>query len=168
MDLFGRRGKYMFPFILAAVVGGALVNKMTDYPSEIKNLRRQIPKEDRDAFMREYKNLSKENKTQFKQYLREANLTEASKVIGRDLSGYTVNAKGKARKIADASAPPAALTGSNVDNGLNERIKNILSSYQLESDPQLVSEAAKRYEKIAGYHEMNILDRTRKILDVAQ
>ena len=156
----------MFPFILAAVAGGALVKKMTDYPSEIKNLRRQIPKEDRDEFMREYKNLPKQSKTQFKQYLREANLAEASKLIGRDLSGYSVNAKTK--KTVAATAPLAASAEPNGDSGFNERIKNILSSYPLESDPQLVAEAAKRYEKIAGYNEMNIQDRTRKILDVSQ
>ena len=77
----------MLPFILAAVAGGMLAKNMTDYPAEIRKLRGQIPKDERDDFMRDYKSLPNETKTQFKQYLRDANMVEASKLIGKDLSG---------------------------------------------------------------------------------
>jgi hypothetical protein len=157
----------MLPFILAAIAGGAIVKSVTDYPSEIRNLRKQLPKEERDEFMKDYKSLPNETKTQFKQYLRDANMVEAGKLMGRDLSSYTANAKGKAVK-GDVAATQTPLAVENTDNGFNDRIKNILNSYQLDSDPQLVVEAAKRYDSIAGYNDMNIVDKTRKILDVSQ
>jgi len=156
----------MLPLLLAVAAGGLIAKQMTDYPSEIRNLRKQMPKEEREDFIRDYKSLPNDTKTQFKQYLREANLVEASKLIGKDLTSYNVKAKVKKEDQLDVQAPAA--DSAATDNGLNLRIKNILNSYQLDSDPQLVSEAAKQYEKIAGYNEMNIVDKTRKLLDVSQ
>jgi len=138
-----------------------------DYPAEIRNIRKQVPTDERDAFMRDYKSLSNDTKTQFKKFLREANMVEASKIIGKDLSGYTVNVKNKESKVAEVKAPDPVIAEDG-DNGFNERIKNILNSYQLESDPQLVADAAKKYESISGFNEMNIVEKTRKILDVSQ
>ena len=159
----------MLPILLAAVAGGVLAKNMMDYPAGIKNLRRQIPKDERDDFMREYKGLSKESKTQFKKFLSEANLAEAGKLISRDLSGYNVKGKAKGTKTAVTSAQTATLVADTAaNNGINERVKNLLNSHQLDSDPQLVAEAAKRYEKISGYNQMNIVDKTRKLLDVSQ
>jgi hypothetical protein len=140
-----------------------------DYPAEIRNLRRQIPKNEQDNFMREYKGLPKESKTQFKKLLREANLVKAGKLINRDLSGYKLESKEKEKKSVEA--PELTLNtaaDAPMDNGFNERIKNILSSCQLDIDPQILSEAAKCYETISGYNEMGILDKTRKLLDVSQ
>ena len=154
----------MLPLLLAVAAGGLIAKQMTDYPSEIRNLRKQMPKEEREDFIRDYKQLPNDTKTQFKQYLREANLVEAGKLIGKDLTSYNVKAK---EKKEEQSATPAADSVAT-DNGFNLRIQNILNSYQLDSDPQLVSEAAKQYEKIAGYNEMNIVDKTRKLLDVSQ
>ncbi len=114
-----------------------------DYPAEIRNIRKQVPKDEREDFMRDYKSLSNDTKTQFKKFLREANMVEASKIIGKDLSGYTVNTKSKESKVAPAQVQAPVLAEA-VDNGFNERIKNILNSYQLESDPQLVADAAKK------------------------
>lgn len=150
--------------LLAAVAGGAMLKNMMDYPSEIRNLRSQMPKDERKEFIKDYKNLPHDTKTQFKKYLREANLTEAGKLIGRDLSGYTVAKKTKGAAEAPAQAPLE--TVPEID--FNTRIQNILKSYPLDSDPQLVAEAAKRYESIAGYDQMGIVDKTRKILDVSQ
>ena len=155
----------MLPLLLAVAAGGLIAKQMTDYPSEIRNLRKQMPKEEREDFIRDYKQLPNETKTQFKQYLREANLVEAGKLIGKDLTGYNVKAKEK--KEETSTAPVDDGPGYN-DNGFNLRIKNILNSYQLDSDPQLVADTAKQYEKIAGYNEMNIVDKTRKLLDVSQ
>ena len=138
-----------------------------DYPAEIRNIRKQVPKDEREDFMRDYKSLSNDTKTQFKKFLREANMVEASKIIGKDLSGYTVNTKSKESKVPPVQVQ-APVLAEDVDNGFNERIKNILNSYQLESDPQLVADAAKKYESIAGFNEMNIVEKTRKILDVSQ
>lgn len=157
----------MIPILLATAAGGMIAKNMTDYPAEIRNLRRQIPKDERADFLKDYKSLPKETKAQFKQYLRDANLVEASKLIGRDLSGYAVNVKGKVTKgIASPAQTPAA--EAVTDNGFSERIKNILNSCTLDCDPQLLAEAAKRYESISGLNEMNIVDKTRKLLDVSQ
>ncbi len=157
----------MIPILLATAAGEMIVKNMTDYPAEIRNFRRQIPKDERADFLKDYKSLPKETKTQFKQYLREANLVEASKLIGRDLSGYAVNVKGKVTKgITSPAQTPVA--EAVTDTGFSERIKNILNSCTLDCDPQLVAEAAKRYESISGLNEMNIVDRTRKLLDVSQ
>jgi hypothetical protein len=154
----------MLPLLLAVAAGGLIAKQMTDYPSEIRNLRKQMPKEEREDFIRDYKQLPNDTKTQFKQYLREANLVEAGKLIGKDLTSYNVKAK---EKKEEQSAAPAADSVAT-DNGFNLRIQNILNSYQLDSEPQLVADAAKQYEKIAGYNEMNIVDKTRKLLDVSQ
>ena len=156
----------MLPLLLAVAAGGLIAKQMTDYPSEIRNLRKQMPKEEREDFIRDYKQLPNDTKTQFKQYLREANLVEASKLIGKDLTSYNVKAKAKKEEQLEVQVPVADSVAT--DNGFNLRIQNILNSYQLDSDPQLVSEAAKQYEKIAGYNEMNIVDKTRKLLDVSQ
>ncbi len=157
----------MLPFILAAAAGGLLVKKMTDYPAEIRNIRKQMSKDEQKDFLRDYKALSNDSKTQFKKYLREANLVEASKIIGKDLSSYSVKAAKNTKTEKKMDLTLATDTTANGDNGFSQRIRNILNSYQLDSDPQLVSEAAKRYESIAGLNQMNIVDRTRKMLDVS-
>ena len=94
----------MLPILLAAAAGGMLAKNMMDYPASIRNLRKQIPKDERDDFMREYKSLPKESKTQFKKYLREANLVEAGKLISRDLSSYSVNGKNKKKQRNNTSS----------------------------------------------------------------
>lgn len=157
----------MLPFILAAAAGGLLVKKMTDYPAEIRNIRKQMSKDEQKDFLRDYKALSNDSKTQFKKYLREANLVEASKIIGKDLSSYSVKAAKNTKTEKKTDLTLATDAAANGDNGFSQRIRNILNSYQLDSDPQLVSEAAKRYESIAGLNQMNIVDRTRKMLDVS-
>ena len=143
------------------------MKKMTDYPAEIRNLRKQMSKDEQKDFLRDYKALPNDSKTQFKKYIREANLVEASKIIGKDLSGYSVKAAKNNKtenKLDVALGNDPATPG---DNGFSQRIRNILNSYQLDSDPQLVSEAAKRYESIAGFNQMSIVDKTRKMLDVS-
>ena len=157
----------MLPLLLAVAAGGLIAKKMTDYPAEIRNLRKQMPKDEREDFIRDYKALPNDSKTQFKQYLREANLVEASKIIGKDLSSYNVKAKEKkTEQITAPTVEQEAMLGT--DNGFSLRIKNILNSYQLDSEPQLVAEAAKRYDAISGFNQMNIVDKTRKMLDVSQ
>lgn len=148
---------------------GILVKNITDYPSEIRSLRSRIPKEERADFIRDYKGLSKEEKNRFKRYLNEANLVEAGKIIGRDISRYRLPVKNGKKQQANPSVQEAGgRSEDSADHGLNQRIKNILGMYPLESDPQLVAEAAKRYESLAGFNQMNIVDKTRRILDVSQ
>jgi len=160
---------FPLPLILAAVAGGVVAKNMTDYPSEIRKLRGQIPKDEREDFMRDYKSLPNQTKTQFKQYLRDANMVEAGKLIGKDLTGYSIKAKGNEKIAAESSVlDDSQESVAGTSNGFNERIKNILNSYQLDSDPQLVTEAAKRYESISGYNQMNIMEKTRKLLDISQ
>jgi len=156
----------MLPLLLGVIAGGLILKNSTGYPSEIRNLQKQMTKEDSADFIHDYKKLPNETKTQFKQYLRAANLTDAGKLIGKDLSGYTVDAKAKEQKPAENMESSDAV--SAVDNGFSERIKNILNAAQFDFDPQLVAEAEKKYENIAGYNDMNIVDKTRKILDVSQ
>ena len=158
----------MLPLLLGAIAGGMLAKSMTDYPSEIRKLRSQIPKDEREDFMRDYKSLSNDTKTQFKQYLRDANLTEAGKLIGRDLSGYTVNAKQLASEKTSGIAGTTDETAPAAEDAFTTRIKNILNTAQFDFDPQLVVEAAKQYENISGINQMSFGDKTRKMLDVSQ
>ena len=155
----------MLPLLLGVIAGGFLVKNMTGYPPEIRKLQSQMPKDEREEFTRDYKNLPNETKTQFKKYLREANLGEAGKLVGKDLTGYAFNAN-HANQVEQKTVESSDATAVT-DNGFTERIKNILNSAQFEFDPQLVVEAAKSYDKIAGYNDMNIVDKTRKILDVS-
>ena len=163
----------MLPLLLGALAGGLLFKNMTGYPSEIRNLQRQMPKDEREDFTRDYKSLSGETKTQFKKYLREANLVEAGRLIGKDLSGYAAtvakNAKQAEQKIeANAVGSENGDIISTGDNAFTERIKNILNAAQFDFDPQLVTEAAKCYDKISDCNQLNMMDKTRKMLDVSQ
>jgi hypothetical protein len=157
----------MLPLLLGAIAGGLLVKNMTGYPSEIRKLQGQMPKDEREDFIRDYKSLPSETKNQFKQYLREANLVEASKLIGKDLSGYAIKATQNANQI-EQKAVENSETVTDAGNGFTERIKNILNAAQFEFDPQLVVEASKAYDKIGGYNSMSIVDKTQKMLDVSQ
>ena len=81
--------------IFAILVGGLAAKKLTDYPSEIRNLRDQIPKTERDAVLSQYKKLSNKEKTSFKQALRNADINAASQILGQDLAKYNVVLKKK-------------------------------------------------------------------------
>lgn len=161
----------MLPLLLGAIAGGMLVKSATDYPAEIRKLRSQMPKEEREDFMRDYKSLPNETKTQFKKYLREANLAEAGKLIGKDLSTYSISAKNVKQqtelKVSGAAGAPDE-TFNSAENAFTTRIKNILNTPQFDFDPQLLADAAKQYENISGYDQMNLVDKTRKVLDVSQ
>ena len=157
----------MLPLLLGAIAGGILVKNMTGYPSEIRKLQGQMPKDEREDFIRDYKSLPSATKNQFKQYLREANLVEASKLIGKDLSGYAMKATQNANQIEQKSAENSEIVG-DTNNSFTERIKTILNAAQFEFDPQLVVEAAKTYEKIGSYNNMNIVEKTQKMIDVSQ
>lgn len=152
----------MLPLLLGAVVGGLIIKNTTDYPAEIRALRKQMSAEERSAFISDYKKLPKETKTQFKQYLREANMAEAGKLIGRDLSAYKmpVKAKPETESVSDAT-----LANTNVVP-ITTRIQNILNTYSDGIDSGQVAEAAKRYDNIAGWGSMNIKERTDKLLNV--
>lgn len=162
----------MLPLLLGAIAGGLLLKGATDYPSEIKNLRNQMSKDEREDFMRDYKSLPNDTKTQFKQYLRDANLAEAGKLIGKDLSSYTTNAKNSKQQQNMAKAAGAAgmtdETAPVTEDAFTTRIKNILNAAQFDFDPQLVVEAAKQYENISGSTQLSFADKTRKMLDVSQ
>ena len=158
----------MLPILLGVLAGGLLLKGASDYPAEIRNLRNQMSKDEREDFMRDYKSLPNETKTQFKQYLKDANLAEAGKLIGKDLSGYTVAAKNtKSNGNSDAAAMSDE-TATNAENAFTTRIKNILNTAQFDFDPQLVVEAAKQYENISGYNQMSMTDKTQRLLDVSQ
>lgn len=153
----------MLPLLLGAVVGGLIIKGATDYPSEIRALRKQIPAEERSAFLSDYKKLPNETKKQFKAYLRDANMTEAGKLMGRDLSAYKMPVKTKPSDDA-VSDLAAAATGNVVP--ITTRVQNILNTYSDGFDTGQVAEAAKKYDNIAGWSGMNIQERTDKLLNV--
>ena len=78
----------MLETILGLGLAGMIFKGATDYPPEITNLRRQMTGEEKKTFLNDYKHLPKETKNQFKQLLRDANMTEAGKMIGHDLTAY--------------------------------------------------------------------------------
>ncbi len=167
----------MIEEILGVGLASMIFRNATDYPAEIRSLRRQMTGEDRKAFLNDYKHLPKETKTQFKQLLRDANMTEAGKLVNRDLSSYKPASSqelyGNGEYVDDSYIPPeqqkidiSPQLQRNKD--FMARIESILNVPIPEIDPAQVVEAAKRYENISVLNQGNIVDKTRKILDVSQ
>lgn len=138
---------------LFSLLAGALeVKQLTDYPKSITTLKNRLPKEERDAFIRDYKKLSSSDKTQFKEYLHDADLQAAGKMIGHDLAkvqeSYIVKkspspseAKSKTTAADVAAAPLGQLDFS-------ARINQILQTSMPSTDSLLVAEAAKKYQAL--------------------
>ena len=123
-----------------------------DYPKAIRQLRDQIPQGERDDFIKSYKKLPEREKTSFKEYLKNADTTAASKILGKDLTIYNVGTNKlvdtkktktltvKSEKMSGASS----LTAANGD--IVNRVNRILS-VPTSIDPELVAEQARRYEE---------------------
>lgn len=153
--------------LLALLLGGYAAKRLTDYPSEIRNLQSQIPDSDRDAVMGQYKKLPNDAKTSFKEALRNADVAAASKILGQDLSKYHVQLKksgDSAEKVAAKSETSSPLPAQeNIIDRVN-RILAVPSSI----DPDLVAEAAKRYaEAVPANSNMSITEKTKRLIEVA-
>jgi hypothetical protein len=147
---------------LAILLGGLAVKNVTDYPSEIRDLRKQIPPDERDAVMSQYKQLPNKSKADFKEALRNADLAAASQVLGKDLSKYNVVLNKKATEVA-GDAPLA-----QTENDFSNRVKQILAVPTPDIDPVLVAEAAKRYEAaVPSNSNMSISDKTKRLLELS-
>lgn len=136
--------------LFSMVAAGLGLTKLTDYPAEIRRMRSQLPAAEREAFIREYKQLSSTQKAEFKQHLRQADLSAAGKMIGRDLGSKAERQTipvGRDNPLADPSI--AAVITDQPD--IVQRVQRILAVEIPEIDPALVAEAAKRYEDTAIY-----------------
>lgn len=159
--------------IFAVLLGGFAVKQITDYPSEIKKLKNQLPKEDRDAFLDQYKHLANSDKKSFKQALRDADIKAASKILGQDLTKYNVVLK--KQPVSDYQpiegnpevngAPPKSdpASGTDIINKVNR-----LLAVPTSIDPELVAEAARRYEEaVPSSSNASITERTQRLLEVS-
>ena len=150
--------------ILALLVGGLAAKQLTDYPSEIRNLRGQLPKSERDAFMQKYKALPGDSKTDFTQALRNADVAAASQILGTDLSKYSVVLKKDDASQTNAT-PDQPVFSSGTD--IIQRVNKILA-VPTGIDPDLVAEAARRYEEaVPRGSNMSIAEKTRKIIETS-
>ena len=150
--------------ILALLLGGFAASQFTGYPSEINNMKGQIPKADRDAIMGQYKHLPGDAKTSFKQALRDADVAAASKILGQDLSKYNLVLK-KAATAAETSQAQTPVVSSGTD--IIERVNKILA-VPTGIDPELVAEAARRYEEaVPRGSSLSITEKTKKLIELS-
>lgn len=150
---------------LALLLGGLAVRQATDYPSEIRNLKSQLPDSDRDAVLGQYKKLPNSAKTSFKEALRNADVAAASQILGQDLSKYHLALK----KASDAgnSGVKSESAGAPPQSNIVDRVNKILA-VPTSIDPDLYAEAAKRYaEAVPANNSMSITDKTKRLLEVS-
>lgn len=130
---------------------------------EIRDLKAQLPENERATVLSGYKQLSGQAKNDFKTALRNADMAAASQILGQDLTKYNITV-GKPKDEAGISA--AADDSATAANDFAARIDRILA-VPTSIDPELVAEAAKRYEAAVprGSSE-NISDKTRRLLEL--
>lgn len=154
---------------LFILLGAAAVSKLGGgYPKEINNLKDQIPKDERDAFLKQYKSLSSQAKNDFKTALKNADMNTASQIIGQDLTKYNVAAARQATQAAGANAAGQLEQQTQYQEGSDfiARIEKILA-VPTSIDPALVAEAAKKYEAaVPTGSNINIAEKTRKLLEL--
>lgn len=146
--------------LLGLLLGATAVKQLTDYPAEIRHLRKQLPKEERGAFIRDYKQLSGEAKTQFKDLLRQADLKAAGSLVGRDLTPFKAESNAKPEPF---SSQPQEEAGTDII----DRVNRILA-VPTDIDPALVAEAARKYDEAALPKGADIIERTNRILDLSR
>lgn len=148
---------------LIGLLAGALgVKKLTDYPQSITKLKQSLPKEEQEAFIADYKKLSRNDKTQFKEYLSQADYAAAGKMIGHDFNALSAAAKVKETAAQNEKATPVEASPlAQLD--FSARINQILQTATPSIDPNLVAEAAKKYQALdlAG---LSFAERHKKIM----
>jgi hypothetical protein len=128
-----------------------------DYPKAISQLKAQMPKNERDTFINSYKKLSPQEKKSFKELLQKADTVSASKVLGKDITQYTVKADSKSAKVAanqgkaakvqpQTANNPGTVATTATESNFTARINKILA-VPTSIDPELVKAAARRYQE---------------------
>jgi hypothetical protein len=148
-----------------AILFGAMAVKKMDYPSEIRDLKAKLPESERAEFLQHYKKLPNQAKTDFKTALRNADVTAASKILGEDLTKYNLALKPANGKAIEAKVDnPETLSG---ESDIIARVNKILA-VPTGIDPELVAEAARRYEEaVPSGSTMAITEKTQRIIDLS-
>ena len=148
---------------ISLLLGAVAVNKVLPKDSpEIRQLKSQLPKEERNAVMQQYKQLSGQAKNDFKTALKNADMAAASQIIGQDLTKYNIAVGNKEAAGMAASAPLQPEPG----NDFAARIEKILA-VPTSIDPELVAEAAKRYEAaVPRGGEGSISEKAKKLIEL--
>ncbi|MDR7866732.1 MAG: hypothetical protein RIN56_07910 [Sporomusaceae bacterium] len=149
----------IFGILLGAAALGSL---RKGEAREIRDLKAQLPENERETVLSGYKQLSGQAKNDFKTALRNADMAAASQILGQDLTKYNIVVGKKDEAVSSAAADDSALAA----NDFAARIDRILA-VPTSIDPELVAEAAKRYEAAVprGSSE-NISDKTKKLLEL--
>ncbi|MDT8899934.1 hypothetical protein [Anaeroselena agilis] len=145
--------------IFGILLGAAAIGSLGKGEArEIRELKAKLPENERETVLKGYKQLPGQAKNDFKAALRNADMAAASQILGQDLTKYNIAA---GKKDAGVSDDPAASA-----NDFTARIQRILA-VPTSIDPELVAEAAKRYEAAVprGSSE-NIIDRTNRLLEL--
>ncbi len=149
--------------IFGILLGAAAISSLGKGEArEIRDLKAQLPENERKTVLAGYKQLSGQAKSDFKTALRNADMATASQIIGQDLTKYNIAVGKKDEAAFNAAADDSALAA----NDFAARIDRILA-VPTSIDPELVAEAARRYEAAVprGSSE-NISDKTRKLLEL--
>ena len=140
-----------------------------DYPAVIRNLRKQLPPAERNAFISDYKKLSEEDKNKFKNFLKAQDTASAGAMLGRDFSRVQTtpapSPKPVEEPVAQVFEGPAA--NEFVDGAFPARIKQILEMGAPDIDRSLVAEAAKVFDKLPPLPGADVAARARQITAVA-
>jgi hypothetical protein len=156
---------------LFILLGAAAVGSMFGggTPGEVNNIKKQMPKEEQEAFLKQYKSLSGKDKTDFKTALKNADMSAASQIIGQDLTKYNVaaaastegNNLGDVTAMVQKSEQPTLYA----TNDFADRINKILA-VPTSIDPALVAEAAKKYESVVpSGSSASITEKTKKLIE---
>lgn len=152
--------------LLGAAAAGSMFGGGT--PGEVNNIKKQMPKEEQEAFLKQYKSLSGKAKTDFKTALKNADLNAASQIIGQDLTKYNMAAAASAdNNLADVTTMVQKSEQPTLypTNDFADRINKILA-VPTSIDPALVAEAAKRYEAVVPSGSgMSITEKTKKLIE---
>lgn len=160
----------LFILLGAAAVGSMFGGSGT--PGEVNNLKKQMPKEEQEAFLKQYKSLTGKDKTDFKTALKNADMSAASQIIGQDLTKYNTataaaTASTEGNNLGDVTAMMQKSEQPTLyaTNDFADRINKILA-VPTSIDPALVAEAAKRYEAVVpSGTTASITEKTKKLIE---
>jgi hypothetical protein len=145
---------------LMLLVGGMAADRMLDYPAEIRDLRRQLPKAERGEIISDYKKLPANAKVDFKAALRNADLDTASKILGEDLTKYNI-----VLHKTDAPEKPADPNMPYSGTDIVAKVQKLIS-VPTSVDPEYYAEAARRYEEaVPANSNMSITEKAQKLIN---
>jgi hypothetical protein len=130
---------------------------------EIRELKNQLPENERETVLKGYKQLSGQAKNDFKTALKNADMAAASQILGQDLTKYNI-AIGKKDEASAAGITVADDPAAG--NDFAARIEKILA-VPTSIDPELVAEAARRYEAaVPRGSGDSITEKTKKLIEL--